>query len=59
MKADDPEKSGKDRAYDGEMDVWGVLERQKAQWGLYNLLGIIVLLMWWGVEDWEVWTSGA
>ena len=27
------EKSGKDRAYDGEMDVWGVLERQKAQWG--------------------------
>ena len=31
MKADDFEKSGKDRAYDGEMDVWGVLERQKAQ----------------------------
>ena len=25
------EKSGKDRAYDGEMDVWGVRERQKAQ----------------------------
>ena len=24
-------KFGKDRAYDGEMDVWGVLERQKAQ----------------------------
>ena len=24
-------KFGKDRAYDGEMDVWGVLERQKTQ----------------------------
>ena len=24
MKADDPEKFGKDRTYDGEMDVWGV-----------------------------------
>ena len=24
-------KFGKDRTYDGEMDVWGVLEGQKAQ----------------------------
>ena len=31
MKADDLRSLDKDRAYDGEMDVWGVLERQKAQ----------------------------
>ena len=30
IKADDL-RTAKDRAYDGEMDVWGVLERQKAQ----------------------------
>ena len=28
-----PDKSGMNRAYDGEMDVWGVRARQKAQWG--------------------------
>ena len=31
MKADDLRKFGKDRAYDGEMDVWGVFERQRTQ----------------------------
>ena len=31
LKADDLRSLGKDRTYDGEMDVWGVLEGQKAQ----------------------------
>ena len=31
MKADDLRSFGKDRTYDGEMDVWSVLEGQKAQ----------------------------
>ena len=31
MKADDLHMFGKDRTYDGEMDVWGVLEGQKVQ----------------------------
>ena len=31
MKADDLRSLERTEAYDGEMDVWGVLERQKAQ----------------------------
>ena len=31
LRADDLRSLERDRAYDGEMDVWGVLERQKAQ----------------------------
>ena len=32
-----------------DWEVWGVLEGLEAQWGLV----LIVLLMWWGVEDWD------
>ena len=49
------------RTYDGEMDVWGILEEQKAQCGFMNLLDINCVadvvkrgrLRWFGI-----WISG-
>ena len=54
---------GKDRTYDGEMDVWGVLEgRTEGPVRIYAaFLVLIVLLMWWDVEDWDgldIWIIG-
>ena len=49
-----PEKSGKDRAYDGEMDCVGCPWKTESAVRIYaTFLVLIVLLMWRGVEDWD------